>query len=311
MKASDVLLQLAADFVQQKRYVEAVKCLQPVSESSELPMTKVKARLALAQLLLAHFDNEAEARQQLKQAVSDPENKVATKPLRGTQHPELSTRHAHLQDLELRHTACTGRLLLQCEVADSLGRCHRLTGAVTQEKEAYAAGLQAAKQSASAKEKAVLARWQAYFVFRLAEYAIHNESPEQGLLALEALDSQQSLTPHEQASAVTPPPRACISGPLQPNSFSACAHSSCPGAGAPPALPRLPAAASQPAVGERAAGGGGGDKREPGRSFGADGPDGDPPGGGAAGSPAPAGAPQHPLRQHGSRVGADQEHTAG
>lgn len=69
MKASDVLLHLAADFVQQKRYVEAVKCLQPVSESSELPVAKVKARLALAQLLLAHFDNEAEARQQLKQAV--------------------------------------------------------------------------------------------------------------------------------------------------------------------------------------------------------------------------------------------------
>ena len=70
MKAVDVLLELAAELVRQKRYIEALKCLEPVSESSsELPVTKVKARLALVQLLLAHFDNEAGARQQLKQAV--------------------------------------------------------------------------------------------------------------------------------------------------------------------------------------------------------------------------------------------------
>jgi len=67
----DILFRLSHDYQQQGCYLEAAKCLQPVCLITDaLPATPATACVALAQLLLDHFDNFELAKTHLHQAVS-------------------------------------------------------------------------------------------------------------------------------------------------------------------------------------------------------------------------------------------------
>lgn len=67
-----LLLALADQFESQGAYAQAIKCLSPLcgETSGELPAVVAQARLRLARLLLAHFDNVQEAKSVLLTAVS-------------------------------------------------------------------------------------------------------------------------------------------------------------------------------------------------------------------------------------------------
>ncbi|KAL4452639.1 hypothetical protein ABPG75_008301 [Micractinium tetrahymenae] len=165
-----LLLQLAADFEAQGAYAQAVQCLTPVCNASgELPAVVGQARLRCASLLLAHFDNVQEAKSILLTA----EN-------------------------QLRQTQ--GHHLLKCEVWDALARCHQRLGAVPAERSALEAGLKTCRQGATSKDKEALARWRAFFYFRLAEHSLTHVGPEgagEGLDKLEA-DGALRLSPVER-----------------------------------------------------------------------------------------------------------------
>ena len=73
-QTSSVLFALAEQFEAQQAYAQAVKCLTPIcsQSSGELPSVVALARLRLATLLLAHFNNCPEAKSLLLTAVSAP-----------------------------------------------------------------------------------------------------------------------------------------------------------------------------------------------------------------------------------------------
>ncbi|KAL4439010.1 hypothetical protein ABPG77_006947 [Micractinium sp. CCAP 211/92] len=158
-----ILLQLAAEFEAQGAYAQAIKCLTPVCEApGELPAVVGQASLRLARLLLAHFDNVPEAKSILL---------AAEKHLRQTQ----------------------GHHLLKCEVWDALSRCHQRLGAVAAESGTLEAGLKACRLGATSKDKEALARWRAYFYFRLAEHSLTHAGPEGAGEALDKLEGDGAL----------------------------------------------------------------------------------------------------------------------
>ena len=69
---SALLLREAHDWEQHGKHAVAIKCLAAVcDDASELPTVTAAARLELARLLLAHFDNVGQAKSALLSAVGD------------------------------------------------------------------------------------------------------------------------------------------------------------------------------------------------------------------------------------------------
>ncbi|PSC74019.1 MAU2 chromatid cohesion factor-like protein [Micractinium conductrix] len=158
------VLALAEQFAAEGQPAAAVKCLTPLcgDGSGALPAVVSAARLRLANLLLQHFDNVHEAKTVLL-----------------------------LAEQELRQTG--GNHPLKCEVWDALARCNQRLGAVAAEQGALAAGLKACRAGATSKDKEVLARWRAYFHFRLAEHSLVHAGPEAASEALAQLESDGAL----------------------------------------------------------------------------------------------------------------------
>jgi hypothetical protein len=161
-QALTALLQLAGEFINQKAYVHAVSVLQACcTAASEAPTTAATARLILAQLLLEHFDNIPQAKKHLRQA-----------------------------ELELRQTS--GHLSLKCELYDTTARCHIIDNAPQQAREALLAGMalaspEATTAGAPSKDRPLLARWHAYFHFRLAQFELKYADSHATTAAMKAL----------------------------------------------------------------------------------------------------------------------------
>lgn len=164
-QALTALLQLAGEFINQKAYVHAVSVLQACyTAASEAPTTAATARLILAQLLLDHFDNIPQAKKNLRQA-----------------------------ELELRQTS--GHLPLKCELYDTTARCHIIDKAPQQAREALVAGMALTSPEttttttagAPSKDGPLLARWHAYFHFRLAQFELKYADSHATTAAMKAL----------------------------------------------------------------------------------------------------------------------------
>ncbi|PRW61370.1 MAU2 chromatid cohesion factor-like protein [Chlorella sorokiniana] len=154
---SALLLRLAREWEERGAYAAAIKCLMPVcDDAGELPTVTAAARLHLARLLLAHFDNVGHAKSALLAAEQD------------------------LRQMQGNH-------LLKCEVCDALVLANQRLGAVQAEADALQAGLKACRAGATSKDKEALVRWQAYFQFKLVEHALTHRGQEAAAEALEQL----------------------------------------------------------------------------------------------------------------------------
>ena len=81
LEKTRVLLALAADYEAQGAHAQAAQCLAAAAaDASELPVVLAQARLRLASLLLAHFDNAPEAKAALLTAVSERRWPLAATP---------------------------------------------------------------------------------------------------------------------------------------------------------------------------------------------------------------------------------------
>lgn len=119
-----LLLQLAAEFEAQGAYVEAVKCLTPVSNaSSELPAVVGQASLKLARLLLAHFDNVQEAKSILLKAVRRWRGRMGDSCIAGPFQPGLQAGGVANQ---LKNATIPPPPAARCPRRPSCGR-HRVT----------------------------------------------------------------------------------------------------------------------------------------------------------------------------------------
>lgn len=172
---SALLLRLAHEWDERGAYAAAIKCLLPVcDDAGELPTVTAAARLQLARLLLAHFDNVVQAKSALLSAEQD---------LRQTQ----------------------GNHLLKCEVCDALALANQRLGAVQAEADALQAGLKACRAGATSKDKEALARWQAYFHFKLVEHALTHRGQEEASEALEQLGAgADGAAQHPAGQAASP-----------------------------------------------------------------------------------------------------------
>lgn len=164
------LSQLAGEFITQKAYPQAIKCLQAATTIAEQPpATTASARVVLAQLLLDHFDNQSEA---------------------GS--------HLRLADLELRQVS--GHVPLKCEVLDSMARCQLASGNPEQSKDTLMIALATSRPGAATpKERSSAIRWHVFFYFRLAQHELSYVSPSAALSALKPLldTTAFQLTPFE------------------------------------------------------------------------------------------------------------------
>ena len=175
---SALLLRLAHEWDERGAYAAAIKCLLPVcDDAGELPTVTAAARLQLARLLLAHFDNVVHAKSALLSAVrqirewrlclvlpSDRHgcacSRLALPPLRATA-ARASPSHlclalpirptSLLQEQDLRQTQ--GNQLLKCEVCDALALANQRLGAVQAEADALQAGLKACRAGTTSKDK--------------------------------------------------------------------------------------------------------------------------------------------------------------
>lgn len=169
---SALLLRLAHDWEERGAYAEAIKCLSPVcDDAGELPTVTAAARLQLARLLLAHFDNVAQAKSVLLSTVGGgrregggpregwahcrpcatsrrPREPASLHPLPATPTPPPCS---NLQEQDLRQTQ--GNHLLKCEVCDALALANQRLGAVQAEADALTVGLKACRAGATSKDK--------------------------------------------------------------------------------------------------------------------------------------------------------------
>ncbi len=170
LDSTRLLFALAEQFESQQAYAQAIKCLTPICSqgSEELPTVVAQARLRVASLLLAHFDNFKEAKSLLLTAVRQllPAAANGSAPLPPPPATRLSCLSSLrlpcmtpccaaggplLQEQELRQTQ--GNHLLKCEVWDCLALCNRKLGAVAAELEALTSGVKACRHGANSKDK--------------------------------------------------------------------------------------------------------------------------------------------------------------
>ena len=174
-----LLFGLAAECIRQGNYVAAVRALLPICDLHQLPTTTAAARLAIAQLLLDHFQNAKEAKAQLTRAVRRTREKqrgagqrqpalagVAAPPAPGavagpggcaTWRGCVSPYHACppllAQDLEL--SQASGSWVLKCQACQLLARCQLMLGAPDQQRAALLRGVLLCKEGATSPERCV------------------------------------------------------------------------------------------------------------------------------------------------------------
>ena len=137
--AVEALSILAKGFLTSQQTSQAVKCLEAICRSSVLmPVPAAKARLWLAQVLLQHTQNIAEATQHLQQAVSAWQSYCIQffEPL----HRASTQKCVALQQFCLKQVhACHP---LKCEVLSELGQCHRYLARHKLELQQYERGIE-------------------------------------------------------------------------------------------------------------------------------------------------------------------------
>lgn len=137
--AVEALSILAKGFLTSQRPSQAVKCLEAICRSSALmPVPAAKTRLWLAQVLLQHTQNIAEATQHLQQAVSAWQ--------RCCFYSSSNVYSANNQECVALQQFCLKQVHachpLKCEVLSELGRCHRYLARHKLEIQQYERGIQ-------------------------------------------------------------------------------------------------------------------------------------------------------------------------